>query len=96
MRLDLFQGLEKGMTDARKAAFYESNLHKTPPIECDLEVGDTVTFTNYYGVVFPGKKVMGFSLEEEIFNERFIYIDTDCYWFPTHRGSLKLTKRAKS
>jgi hypothetical protein len=62
----------------------------TPPAPTDIKVGDIVTFTNDYGVQFPGVKVTGFAPIVE--NGRFIYLDYDCYWFAAHPKELKVTK----
>lgn len=60
---------------------FVAELRTTPPIDCEFSVGDNVTFTNEYGVVFEGHKVIGFA-EDDSFYGRFIHIDTDSYWFP--------------
>jgi len=53
--------------------------------------GDKVTFTNDYGVKFPGLTVIGFS--NEIYdNSGTIYLNYDCYWYPTKPETL--TKEA--
>lgn len=67
----------------------QEEIKKTPPVECDFKVGDTVTFTNDQGVSFPGHKVIGFA-EDTSHSQygRFIYLDYDCYWFPTSPESL--------
>jgi len=65
----------------------KKEIKKTPPVECDFKVGDVVTFTNDYGVSFPGKKVIGFA-DDTSFHGNFIYLDYDCYWFPTNPESL--------
>lgn len=75
--------------ESGRAAFVES-LEKEPLIKCDFKVGDKVTFTNEYGVVFPNHVVVGFANQEQIFNSRFIFIDSDAYWFPKSPEQLKL------
>jgi hypothetical protein len=64
----------------RRAEFIEQ-LAKTPPQPCDLQVSQRVTYTNEYGVVFPGKTIIGFA-ETDSFYGRFVHLDTDCYWMP--------------
>lgn len=81
--LDLYQQkLEKEKQD------FINNLEKTPTFECDFKLGDKVTFTNDYGVVFSGLEVTGFASEKNAFNGRFVHISTDCYWFPVAPHSL--------
>ncbi len=64
-----------------------------PPIDCDLKIGDTVDFTNSYGLKFPGKKVLGFSNGYMMENYgNFIHIDTDAPWFPHRRDELTKAK----
>lgn len=54
-----------------------------------FKVGDKVTFTNDYGVSFSDLRVVGFS--NEIYpNSGTIYLDYDCYWFPTKPKTIKL------
>jgi hypothetical protein len=65
---------------------FAAKLDQTAPFDCRFKVGDTVTFTNDYGVSFENKTVIGFVSQEEfdskgsLENRRPIYIDTDCYW----------------
>ena len=54
---------------------------------CDLKVGDIVTFTNDYGVSFKGNKVLGFLSKPD--NNRCVYLDFDCYWFPVRIDELQ-------
>lgn len=69
---------------------YAAKLEQTPPEGCDLQVGDVVTFINDYGVVFPGKVVIGFDTTDHNLMKygNFIHIDTDAYWFPHKRAEL--------
>ncbi|MNV91952.1 hypothetical protein D3C71_1864980 [compost metagenome] len=70
-------------------AEYAKTLEQTAPEGCDLKVGDVVTFVNDYGVVFPGKEVIGFYTQPDsnlLKYGNFIHIDTDAYWFP-HKPS---------
>ena len=67
-------------------------LSKTPPVPCDFVVGDTVEFTNEAGIKFSPHKVIGFAHETdvvELMYGRFIYLDYDCYWFPTEPKTLR-------
>ena len=65
-------------------------VKKEPPEGCKFSVGDKVTFTNDYDVSFPGLTVIGFAEEE--FQGRFIYLDYDCWWFPTRPSQLTLER----
>ena len=52
------------------------------------KIGDKVTFTNDYGAVFTGHKVIGFY---EGTYERYkgrVYLDIDCSWFPIDTANL--------
>lgn len=82
----------------RKYLDFVDSLEKTPPVPCPFSVGDTVTFTNEFGVVFEGRKVIGFS-EDTKFYGRFIHLDSDkqygAYWFPHRPDELQLEPTAK-
>lgn len=58
-------------------------------IETDLRVGQQVTFTNRYGVRFEPHVIMGFCKPTSELPDNCVYIDYDCYWFPTKLESLK-------
>jgi len=58
-----------------------------------LKVGDKVTYTNTFGVVFEGHEILGFAPED--FYGRFIYLDLDCFWMPQQESSLTLYKSAE-
>lgn len=62
---------------------------KEPPVPCDFKIGDSVTFTNDYGVAFYNRKVTGFS--DTIEYGRFVYLDQDAWWFAVAQASLTLT-----
>ncbi len=65
-----------------------SKLSASPLNDESFAVGDKVTFTNDYGVKFEGNTITGFS--NPIYpNSGTIYLDYDCYWFPTKPESLK-------
>ena len=63
--------------------------HKLAPT--DLRVGDTVRFTNDYGVVFDGLKIVGFA-DPTGNGGRSVYLDFDCYWFPVATHTLSKQK----
>lgn len=55
-----------------------------------FKVGDAVTMTNDYGVVFEGKKVIGIA-DDEFAKEngpRYFIAPTDTPWFSVHEKSL--------
>lgn len=75
-------------------AYIKEELLPEAPIECDYKVGDEVIFTNEYGVCFRGLKVIGFSPIGDFYDkERFIHLDTSCYWFAKRPSELQLVKR---
>lgn len=41
--------------------YAKKELSLVPPVDCNLEVGDFVTYENEYGVSFPNMVVIGFS-----------------------------------
>lgn len=63
-----------------------------PDAPCDLKVGDVVTYTNEYGVVFPNRKVTGFCKPESYGS---VYSDGDAYWFPVHPDQLQKQPQRK-
>ena len=69
-------------TDAKA---YASKLRQTPPVPCDLKVGDKVTYTNDAGVQFPDMRVIGFA-DDDSFYGRFVHIvgpvHDGAFWFP--------------
>lgn len=81
---------------ARKAHFVQGAKHPlaldattSPPIPCDLKLGDVVTFTNDFGVAFSDLKVTGFTPSVEG-HGRFVYLDKDSWWFPVKPDQLRL------
>lgn len=64
---------------------------RTPPQPCQFKVGDSVTFTNDYGVAFHDKIVTGFS--PTVQHGRFVYFDGDAWWFPVSPANLTHTSR---
>lgn len=69
-----------------------SDAQQTPPVPCDFKLGDTVTFTNDYGVSFADLRVVGFSPTVEG-QGRFVYLDKSSWWFPVPPESLQLQPR---
>ena len=67
--------------------FYAKNdMVTTPPIPCDIKIGSTVHFLNDAGLWFGPFKVIGYS--PEVYNGRFVHIDTSSPWFPVRPDSL--------
>jgi hypothetical protein len=63
-------------------------MSSAPPEGCPFKVGDLVKFTNDYEVEFGPHMVMGFTLPGDELHGRNVYLNTSCYWFPKHVGSL--------
>ena len=78
--------------------FVQENLTAVPPVPCVYEVGDTVTFTNDYGIEFTGIKVVGFAreIDPDWRPESFIYLDWDCYWFPVSATHIRTECKASA
>lgn len=66
-----------------------TQIKTQPPVDCEFSVGDTVVFTNEYGVSFPGLRVIGFA-DDDSFYGRFIHLNTGAWWFPVRPGELTL------
>ncbi len=79
------------MPNLTQEQFIKLRVFEKPPIECNFKVGDIVTYTNDYDVSFHGLKVLGF--DDEISYGRFVFLDTDSFWFPVDPEQLKLEKR---
>jgi hypothetical protein len=60
------------------------------PQQCDLKIGDVVTFTNDQGLSFANRIVIGFAKPEHQLHGRFIHLHHDSPWFPVKRESLTL------
>lgn len=61
-----------------------------------LAVGDTVTFTNEYGVSFEGLTIIGIADESYNFYNRRFFLNSDAYWFPHLESELTLTHKASA
>jgi hypothetical protein len=57
-----------------------NDAQMTPPVACELSVGDLVTYTNEFGARFPNRTVTGFAPTVEY--GRFVYFDNSAWWFP--------------
>lgn len=82
------------MTQEEK--WYEANqMVMEPPLECEFKPGETVKFTNEYGIEFGPYKVLGYTKPENMIGDRYIHINTDSPWFPVHPRSLSRYKLIK-
>jgi hypothetical protein len=78
------------MYDDKKNEFI-SQLLKTPSTESRFKVGDSVIYTNEYGVEFESV-IVGFSDIDG--RDRHIHLDNDCYWFPVSDGDLRFVNES--
>lgn len=70
-----------------------AEISKESLTDCGFKLGDRVTFTNSNGVVFENQfRVIGFGLPAYK-GGGTVYLDYDCYWFPSRPESLKLEYR---
>ena len=67
--------------------FDPKDLAKVPPVPCKYGLGDTVWFTNEFGIVFGPYKVIGFDVDTSFYGQ-FIYLDKVSNWFPVSPESL--------
>jgi hypothetical protein len=67
---------------------YSKKLNKTPPVSCDLKVGDKITYTNEFGISFENRVVIGFA-DDDSFYGRFIHLSAGAYWFPARASECK-------
>ena len=71
---------------------YARKLRQTPPVPCEFQVGDQVTYKNEFGVTFTGMRVIGFA-DDDSFYGRFIHITgpehAGAYWFPHKPEDLR-------
>jgi len=72
---------------------FVASLEKTPPAKIDFELGQIVAYVNDYGVIFPGHEIIGFAAPDDYFfteYNKFIYLNTDCYWCSVAPYSLRV------
>ena len=67
---------------------FKKQINSTAPIECGLKVGDRVIYRNDFGVEFGPFEVIGFEKKEDISGGRFVYLNSDSYWFPVKAEQL--------
>lgn len=63
-----------------------SDIGIESPIPCRFKLNQKVMFTNDNGCVFGPYTIIGFEKEP---CKRFIYLDYECYWFPTSINNIK-------
>lgn len=71
---------------------YGRKLRQTPPVPCDLKVGDRVTFTNEFGASFPGCRVIGFANDDSFYGRFIHFIGPEhpgAFWFPVRPSEIK-------
>lgn len=56
-----------------------------------LKIGDMVTFTNEFGLVFGPYEVLAFKQPDKY--GRCVFINKDSYWFPVTLDSLKVVEQ---
>lgn len=59
---------------------FKVTMQDQPLSETPLKKGDKVTYTNEYGVAFPGHTIQGFPTDQGSADKA--YIDSSCYWNP--------------
>lgn len=66
------------------------DISPTPVCDCKLKLGQTVMYTNDYGLTFGPYKIIGFDKGDGLLFKygKHIYIDFDCYWCPVAESSL--------
>ncbi|CAH0356100.1 hypothetical protein AQB9606_04563 [Aquabacterium sp. CECT 9606] len=67
-------------------------LKKEPPAV--FQIGDVVTYTNDYGVQWPGLTVVGNEFWQRFEERRYFYAPSDAPWYSVPESSLKLECRA--
>ena len=67
---------------------FKKQLNSVAPIECGLKVGDRVIYKNDFGIKFGPFEVIGFEKKEDISGGRFVYLNSDSYWFPVKAEQL--------
>ncbi|WP_076414989.1 hypothetical protein [Shewanella sp. UCD-KL12] len=85
-----------GLLEQKKYEDFKGGLLKRSVIPCEFEVGDFVTFTNEYGIFFrKPKQVIGFDDVCDS-SDRFIYTESEAWWFPSSAAQLKLAERTST
>ena len=71
--------------------YIQKNLVTKPEHETAFKVGDVVNWTNDYGIKWQ-HKIIGFGYKNEfgIKYEKFIYLNTESFWFPYSDNQLAI------
>lgn len=70
-----------------KAWAKEKKIELLSSMNCFQE-GDSVTYTNEFGVSFPNKIIAGF-VQDSGLKDRHVYLLKDAYWFPIKFEEIK-------
>jgi hypothetical protein len=72
-------------------AFVERLSEISPNAEIDFKIGDKVSYTNDFGVVFHNLTITAIGCKHELWTYgNCIYLDKESYWYPVKPESLKL------
>lgn len=76
------------INQARKNEFIK-NLSEVAPENCDLKIGDWVSWTNDYGVEWE-HQILGFQYGDEYGDKyhKHVILDKESYWFPHSHGEF--------
>ena len=71
---------------AKKIKVYDNLSDVSTQVE-GMVKGAKVSFTNEAGITFAGLEILGFC---DMWYERCVYLDYDCYWIPATLTSLTI------
>lgn len=72
-------------------AFVERLSEISPNAKIDFKIGDKVSYTNNFGVVFHNLTITAIGCKHELWTYgNCIYLDKESYWYPVKPESLKL------
>lgn len=84
------------ISEQKRFEEFKKGLPQQSSIPCELKVGDFVTFTNEYGIFFrQPRQVIGFDDVCDS-SDRFIYTESDAWWFPSTAAQLRLTEQCST
>lgn len=89
------ENIKKGEVDkwlSLKVASAKRLSEIFPDCETDFEVGDIISYTNPYGVVFDGLQIAAIS-KSEWDAEHCIYLYWDCYWYPVRPSDINKSNK---
>jgi hypothetical protein len=79
--------MNKPIHGAPKPINVPADMQAVSPAPCAFKTGDAVVYTNEYGASFD-RIVRGFAATPHG-NGRFVYLDTDAWWFPVSPSGLR-------